>query len=70
MCAASINDRSAAQRDSGHCSGYHAAPSKSDGGYGVEGTCAVTGTDTEINKATPMVTFLSKIASFILPRIP
>src|ERR1035441_4327252 len=59
MCAASISDRSASQRDSGHCSGYHAAPSSSEGEYGVVGTCAATGTDKEINKATQIATFLN-----------
>src|ERR1035437_7632297 len=59
ICAASISDRSASQRDSGHCSGYHAAPSNSDGEYGVVGTCAATGTDKEINKAKQIATFLN-----------
>src|ERR1035441_4057632 len=69
ICAASISDRSASHRDSGHCSGYHAAPSNSEGEYGVEGTCAARGTDKEINKATQIATFLSMNVSSILVSI-
>src|ERR1035437_4597950 len=69
ICAASISDRSASQRDSGHCSGYHAAPSNSDGEYGVEGTCAATGTNKKMNKATLVTTFLSITVSSILPAL-
>jgi hypothetical protein len=66
MCAASINDRSDSQRDSDHCSGYHAAPSKSEEEYGVEGSCARAGTDKQINKATQIATFLN-ITVFSIP---
>ncbi len=67
MWAASISDKSASQRDSGHCSGYQAAPSNNDGEYDVAGACAATGTETEINNATQNATFLSITAFSILP---
>src|SRR3954470_12054705 len=43
--ACSIRVRSASQRDSGHCSGYHAVPSMIGGGGGV---CGHRGADRRI----------------------